>query len=172
MIEQILKVLREKAYEKQPSVNELKVLDGLGAITAADRNEAWKQYQSEQEKEQKAETDTNVIASETTQSSEADANTGAGEAAKADAETVIANEVTQSEQATTTTTATTTETESNDIDAVEFEIIGQPHTHRVTVKRDGFRRCGRAWQGTTELVLSDEEAEILTADSMFVVETL
>jgi len=44
--------------------------------------------------------------------------------------------------------------------------------YKVTVKRDGFRRCGRAWVGTTELKASDvsaEELKILKADPMFVV---
>lgn len=45
-------------------------------------------------------------------------------------------------------------------------------THRVTVKHDGFRRCNRAWQGSEEVHLTDEEVEVLEADSMFVVTEL
>lgn len=44
--------------------------------------------------------------------------------------------------------------------------------YKVTVKRDGFRRLGRAWVGTTELKASELSAadlNILNADPMFVV---
>lgn len=57
-------------------------------------------------------------------------------------------------------TSTTTTTDTTDEDAP---------THSVTVKRDGFRRCGRAWQGTEEVKLSAEEVEILSNDADFVV---
>jgi phenylalanyl-tRNA synthetase alpha subunit len=44
--------------------------------------------------------------------------------------------------------------------------------YKVTVKRDGFRRLGRAWVGNTELKASELSAadlKILNADPMFVV---
>lgn len=44
--------------------------------------------------------------------------------------------------------------------------------YKVTVKRDGFRRLGRAWVGTTELKkseLSAADLKTLNADPMFVV---
>jgi ketosteroid isomerase-like protein len=162
MIEKILAVLREKAYTKQPSVNDLKVIEGLNKITAAERDEAWTLYQAEQEAEKKAETDADVIA----------------------------NEVTQSQEATTPTTSTTPETEtdtntdviasaakqSNEAETVEQDTVStetvEGPTHRVVVKREGFRRLGRAWTQPEEVCLSDEEFEILNADPMFVVTEL
>ena len=45
-------------------------------------------------------------------------------------------------------------------------------THIVTVKRDGFRRLGRAWSGDTEIVageLTSKDIKILDNDPMFVV---
>lgn len=43
----------------------------------------------------------------------------------------------------------------------------------VTVKKDGFRRCGRAWMGSTPVKadeLSAADLATLEADSMFTVE--
>ena len=48
-------------------------------------------------------------------------------------------------------------------------------THKITVKRNGFRRCGRAWSGETEIIegeLKISEIQCLEADPMFVVEAL
>ena len=48
-------------------------------------------------------------------------------------------------------------------------------THSITVKRDGFRRCDRAWNGTTKIFKGDlkpAEIKTLKADPMFVVEEL
>jgi hypothetical protein len=67
-----------------------------------------------------------------------------------------AAEKNQTENDTTSTTATTAD----------------QATHRVMVKRDGFRRCGRAWQGIEEVRLTAEELETLEADEMFVVTEL
>jgi len=42
----------------------------------------------------------------------------------------------------------------------------------VTTKRDGFRRAGRAWSGTTKVLkgeLTDEQIAQLKADPMFIV---
>ena len=48
-------------------------------------------------------------------------------------------------------------------------------THKITVKRDGFRRCGREWIGETEIFageLKPKEIKTLEADPMFVVVAL
>ena len=45
--------------------------------------------------------------------------------------------------------------------------------YRVTVKRNGFRRAGRAWSGTTEIgadELTKAQLAALQADPMFRVE--
>lgn len=47
--------------------------------------------------------------------------------------------------------------------------------YRVTVKQNGFRRCGRAWSGTTDVTkdeLDEDQLAALQADAMFHVETL
>lgn len=47
--------------------------------------------------------------------------------------------------------------------------------YRITVKRDGFRRAGRAWRGTTEIgpdELSEDQLAALEADPMFRVEAV
>jgi hypothetical protein len=44
---------------------------------------------------------------------------------------------------------------------------------RVITKRDGFRRAGREWAGTTTVPLSDlsdEQVEAIKAETMFVVD--
>ena len=44
---------------------------------------------------------------------------------------------------------------------------------RVTAKRDGFRRAGRAWSGTTEVPVSElteDQVAALKAEPMLVVE--
>lgn len=72
----------------------------------------------------------------------------------------VPSDESDSEKDTTTTTSTT-----------EQHKVEEPAkvTHRVTVKRDGFRRLGRAWMGSTEVALTDDEHSILDADPMFVV---
>lgn len=121
-MEALLKVLREKAFDKKPTVDELKTIAGLENVTAKERDAAWKAYQAEQ-------------------------------AAEADAEQNTAT-------ATTTTTDNKSATEQN---------TGQDESprYRVSVKRDGFRRCGRAWTGQTDVSLTDAEFSILNADPMF-----
>ena len=47
---------------------------------------------------------------------------------------------------------------------------GKAPGYRITVKRDGFRRLGVAWAGTTEVLpgeLSKDDIAILEADPMF-----
>lgn len=46
---------------------------------------------------------------------------------------------------------------------------------RVTTKRDGFRRAGRAWHGATEIVateLTKEQLHQLKAEPMLTVEAI
>ncbi len=124
MQEQLLEVLREKAYVKKPTVDELKAIEGLEEINGKLRDEAWATYQAE-------------LAAAKTESDKND---------------------------TTITTDTTKQAKSK---AVVSDL-----THRVTVKKDGFRRCGRAWSGTQEVHLSDDDASVLETDPMFVVVAL
>lgn len=72
----------------------------------------------------------------------------------------VPSDESDSEKDTTTTTATTEQDEV---------VAPAKATHRVTVKRDGFRRLGRAWMGSTEVKLTEDEVDILEADPMFVV---
>ena len=47
--------------------------------------------------------------------------------------------------------------------------------YRITVKRDGFRRAGRAWKGSTDVApgeLSEADIAALQSDPMFSVESL
>jgi len=49
---------------------------------------------------------------------------------------------------------------------------GKATGHRITVTRDGFRRLGQAWYGTTLVPpgeLSADDIAVLEADPMFVV---
>ncbi|AUZ85853.1 hypothetical protein [Methylophaga nitratireducenticrescens] len=117
MLEKLLKLLHEKTFDKKPTVDELKSIEGFAEINSGIRDEAWKTYQTEQKKE-------------------------ADEDESGKAATVVTD-----------------------------KIEDQP-THRVTVKRDGFRRCGRAWQGSEEVCLSAEDEKTLEADAMFVVTKL
>lgn len=64
------------------------------------------------------------------------------------------------------TTATTSTTEQHKVEEQAKA------THRVTVKRDGFRRLGRAWMGSTEVALTQEEVNTLEVDPMFVVQAI
>jgi|GEM_PF-6925261 len=73
---------------------------------------------------------------------------------------------------TTTTTDTTKETAPAKTDTAKpskSKTVSDEPTHTVTVKKDGFRRCGRAWSGRQDVKLSDQELEILAVDPMFVV---
>ena len=75
----------------------------------------------------------------------------------------VPSDESDSEKDTTTTTSTTE----------QHKVVEQAKaTHRVTVKRDGFRRLGRAWMGSTEVALTQEEVNTLEADPMFVVQAI
>ncbi|HHO59910.1 MAG TPA: hypothetical protein ENJ64_06670 [Thiotrichales bacterium] len=53
--------------------------------------------------------------------------------------------------------------------------VAKKPTHLVAVKRDGFRRCGRAWSGETEIFSGEfkpEQIKTLTDDPMFTVTKL
>tara|TARA_R110002050_G_scaffold269917_1_gene412421 strand:- start:42745 stop:43140 length:396 start_codon:yes stop_codon:yes gene_type:complete len=69
---------------------------------------------------------------------------------------------------TTATTKTTPDAEPKKQDKPKTVASDKP-THTVTVKKDGFRRCGRAWSGSEETKLTAEQVKVLEADPMFVV---
>lgn len=69
-----------------------------------------------------------------------------------------------SDKNTTTTTTTTT---ASDTDSKPGTKQNASPRYRVTVMRDGFRRLGRAWSGSDDVELSEEEVAILEADPMF-----
>lgn len=139
-MDNLLKVLREQAFDKKPTVEELKKFDGLDSITAKERDEAWKKYQGEQQAESKPDGE----GGDHDNGADADKN-----------------------QTTTTTTTTDSEAKANS----KAEKNDTPR-YRVTVKRDGFRRLGRAWTGSSEVALSDDEFAVLGADPMFNVDEL
>lgn len=134
-MENLLQLLREKAFDKKPTVEELKKFDGLDSITAKERDEAWKVIQDEKQAQSKT-------------NSEADDNGGGGD----------------SDKNSTTTTTTTTD---SDPDSKPSTKQNASPRYRVTVMRDGFRRLGRAWSGSDDVELSEEEVAILEADPMF-----
>lgn len=134
-MENLLQLLREKAFDKKPTVEELKKFDGLDSITAKERDEAWKVIQDEKQAQSKT-------------NSEADDNGGGGD----------------SDKNSTTTTTTTTDSDPDSKPSTKQNAL--PH-YRVTVMRDGFRRLGRAWSGSDDVELSEEEVAILEADPMF-----
>lgn len=136
-MENLLKLLREKAFDKKPTVEELKKFDGLDSVTAKERDEAWKVIQEEKQAQSKT-------------NSEGDDNGDGGDG--------------DSDKNTTTTTTTTT---ASDPDAKSSTKQNASPRYRVTVMRDGFRRLGRAWSGSDDVDLSEEEVAILEADPMF-----
>lgn len=69
---------------------------------------------------------------------------------------------------TTATTQTTPNNEPKKEEKVKTVESNEP-THTVTVKKDGFRRCGRAWSGSEDIKLTAEQVKVLEADPMFVV---
>ncbi|WP_297813728.1 hypothetical protein [uncultured Methylophaga sp.] len=170
-MDKLLAVLREQAFDKKPTVDELKKLDGLDNVTAKERDDAWKKYQEEQQAKSKPDGDGGNTATGTGDTGDADQDDdqskviagaqkkddAAGEAAKSDAQNQ--------------TTVTTTTTDSKP-DAKQKAKQDDSPRYRVTVKRDGFRRLGRAWTGRTEVALSDEELAVLEADPMFNVDEL
>ncbi len=137
-MDKLLAVLREKAFDKKPTVDDLKKIEGLENVTGKERDEAWKKYQEEQQAETKPEGEPG----------------GNGDGADKNQ-----------------TTATTTTTDSKP-DAKPNAKKDDSPRYRVTVKRDGFRRLGRAWTGRTEVALSDDELAVLQADPMFNVDEL
>lgn len=140
-MDKLLEVLREKKYDKKPNVDTLKAIDGLGDVTAAQRDDAWDKYQKEL-------TENAKDSSSAVQGSDADNGDNKSSTSQ------------PAKNSTTTTTATTKQHK------VEEQAKA---THRVTVKRDGFRRLGRAWMGSTEVKLTEDEVNVLEADPMFVV---
>ena len=114
-MDKLLAVLREKAYDTKPNVDDLKKIEGLEDVNAELRDKAWAAYQVELK-------------------AAADAN-ASDKKSKSDTKT-------------------------------------DKPTHRVSVKKDGFRRLGHAWTGSTEVALSAKEAAMLKADPMFVVQAL
>lgn len=137
-MDKLLAVLREQAFDKKPTVDELKKHEGLDNVTAKERDEAWKKYQEEQQAETKPDGEPG------------DNGDGA-------------------DKNQTTTTTNTTDSEP---DAKQKAKQDESPRYRVTVKRDGFRRLGRAWTGRTEVALSDEDLAVLEADPMFNVDEL
>lgn len=152
-MDKLLAVLREKAFDKKPNVDDLKKIEGLENVTGKERDEAWKKYQEEQQ----AEASGNGQAL----NSGGDGGTGADGA-------VQDNESDEDKNQTTTTTTTT----DSEPDAKPSAKQDDSPRYRVTVKRDGFRRLGRAWTGRTEVALSDDELAVLEADPMFNVDEL
>lgn len=137
-MDKLLAVLREKAFDKKPTVDDLKKIEGLENVTGKERDEAWKKYQEEQQAETKPDGEPG------------DNGDGA-------------------DKNQTTTTTTTTDSEP---DAKAGAKQDDSPRYRVTVKRDGFRRLGRAWTGRTDVALSDDEVAVLQADPMFNVDEL
>ena len=170
-MDKLLAVLREKAFDKKPTVDDLKKIEGLENVTGKERDEAWKKYQEQQQAESKPDSDGGNTGIGTGNPDDADQDDdqskviagaqkkddAAGEAAKSDA------------QNQTTTTTTTTDSEPDTKSGAKQD---DSPRYRVTVKRDGFRRLGRAWTGRTEVALSDEELAVLEADPMFNVDEL
>lgn len=128
----LLELFREKSFEKKPNVAELEAIDGVGNVTAAQRDDAWKAYQAEQAEQE------------------------ALRQAQDERDEVAAKK------------------ELTEKDAVkdQGQAQGIAPTHTVTVKKDGFRRLGRAWSGSEDVKLSAKDFEILEADPMFVVVAL
>lgn len=152
-MEKLLEVLRDKAFDKKPTVDELKKIEGLENVTGKERDEAWKKYQEETQ----AEANTNGQAR----------NSGTVTGAGSDGSDQDNDSDEGKNQTTTTTTTTDSEREAKS----KAEQNDSPR-YRVTVKRDGFRRLGRAWTGSTEVALSDNELAVLEADPMFNVDEL
>lgn len=119
---ELIEILRSANFENKPSVEDVKALDGVEEVTAAERDKAWKTLQAEKKE----------LAAEE-------------KAAKKE----LAEKEEKAEKAAVKKAA-------------------QP-THTVTVKKDGFRRLGRAWSGSEDVKLVAKELEILEADPMFVV---
>jgi hypothetical protein len=152
-MDKLLAVLREQALDKKPTVDELKKTKGLENVTAKERDEAWKKYQEEQQ----AETSGNGQA-HNAGTDDGAGNDGADQDNGADAD-----------KNQTTTTTPTTDSKPNAKPKAKQD---DSPRYRVTVKRDGFRRLGRAWTGSTEVALSDDELAALEVDPMFHVDEL
>lgn len=85
---------------------------------------------------------------------------------------LLATKTESDKKESTPTTDTTKEAVTAKTDIAKpskSKVVSDEPTHTVTVKKDGFRRCGRAWSGRQDVKLSDQELKILEADPMFVV---
>lgn len=154
-MDKLLAVLREKAFDKKPNVDDLKKIEGLENVTGKERDEAWKKYQEEKQAE--------------SQSNGESGNTGSGSGTDSDDGDGDGGNGADADKNQTTTTTTTTDSEPKADSKAEQNDSSR---YRVTVKRDGFRRLGRVWTGRTEVALSDDELAVLEADPMFNVDEL
>lgn len=107
----LVEIMLAANFAAKPTVEALERLDGIDKVSAAERDEAWKEVQAKKK------------------------------AAAAEEKKKVA----------------------------EAEANKNKPTHTVTVKKDGFRRCGRAWSGSEDVKLTKDEVKVLDADPMFVV---
>lgn len=163
-MENLLKVLREQAFDKKPTVEELKKFDGLDSITAKERDEAWKLIQDEKQAQSQVDSGETSPGTGTSEGSQGDDQSKVIEGAQKKDDAAAKAAKSDAEKKTTTATTTTTVTQD---DGKGKGGKTQAPRYRVTVMRDGFRRLGRAWTGSSEVELTDSEFAVLEADPMF-----